>query len=515
MAEKYNVIEILLEILDFDPITTAVPNKPAASKNEASTPRPKKIKRKVFPSPPRIAPSPERGLGGMDFHLTPSRIGPTPVMSGEESSPITRNRSSGGAHALASYNEEYLAQENFSYQKKRRKRELKDQLKSNIYFSPKNPPLSVREDLLTKIDTTTTYQQEEETMAEIHQRNLLRSPSHHRGIMLMEVLRRPPIQLSHQQRQGEILMCIWNDSPFPDILNLLRNPLVPYQFDINFLLDQEGNTCIHWAAALGKVDLLKSLIRHGANTDMVNKWGQSPIIGAVKLMHSYHVQTFSQLIDILRPCVYKIDSENKTLLHHISERAFTSLQSSFYYMHCITFWLDTKGDDTLFEFLNHQDDQGDTSLHISCRARAYLVSDLLVSLGAKKDIQNIHGENVWKVSLGDHRMFKILRSGEKVKKYIFKIYLKCYNSTRLKEEILLNMILKPLILMRPLQKRTILIWMMMMKKISKKNYQLHLDVKHPNSLYHFLPINILDCGQRRPKMKKLMKGSRKVFRIQN
>jgi len=230
-----------------------------------------------------------------------------------------------------------------------------------------------------------------------------------RGIISPSVLRlKPRVTLSHLSRQKEILKSIWNGEDYCVILNLLR--FSPYQFDIHFILDHQGNTPLHWAAALGKPDIIKQLLKHGANIHMSNAWGESALVNAVLRSENYAQQTFPLLLKLLKNIVLSVDALGQTLMHHIVLGCVKGSEAAYFYFESLSAWIIRKGD-RVAGFLDVGDEEnGDTALHHATRFKIHRVVEVLINLGASYMIKNRKGITSFDISSGDARLSSLFRS---------------------------------------------------------------------------------------------------------
>src|SRR6185312_9884649 len=88
--------------------------------------------------------------------------------------------------------------------------------------------------------------------------------------------------------------------------------------NVDLPMDAHGHTALHWAAALGRVQLLELLLSRGADLCKVNNDGESALIRAVLVTHSYELQTFPALLEILTKTIGLADKKNRTVFHHIA-----------------------------------------------------------------------------------------------------------------------------------------------------------------------------------------------------
>ncbi|KAI8095787.1 hypothetical protein BDF21DRAFT_435867 [Thamnidium elegans] len=147
---------------------------------------------------------------------------------------------------------------------------------------------------------------------------------------------------------------ISDDSGIPAIL--LRPPA---DLDVNVIIDDEGHTSLHWAAAMGRLKLVNILIELGA--------------------------------DIYRT-IFNIDKKDQTVFHHVSSTASWKgkVHASRYYMECLIETL-SGNQSELISILNVQDVYGDTALSIAARIGNKKLVRLLMEAGASTEISNEEG----------------------------------------------------------------------------------------------------------------------------
>ena len=175
----------------------------------------------------------------------------------------------------------------------------------------------------------------------------------------------------------------------------LPPPSPPEPFQVNRPIDDQGHTGLHWGAAMGDIEIVRSFIDYGANLFAHNKRGETPLIRAVLFTNNCEKQTMPNLVDRLISTIREHDNHGGTILHHI---AMTT--SSLAKKRCARYYLDTvlnKMADvcTQQEFtriLNKQDASGDTALHIVARHNAKKCIRLLQGRGARGDLENVHHE---------------------------------------------------------------------------------------------------------------------------
>ena len=114
-----------------------------------------------------------------------------------------------------------------------------------------------------------------------------------------------------------------DDLPEPHKLILGRIPkdleghLSEVSCDVD-AIDEQGRTALWWAAALGKVSQVKTLLRMGAAIDMRDVRGWPPITAAC--MYGKSEEWQSEMIELLlsrKPDLNAVDSLRRNLLHNV------------------------------------------------------------------------------------------------------------------------------------------------------------------------------------------------------
>ncbi|CEG70801.1 Putative Transcription factor Mbp1 [Rhizopus microsporus] len=162
--------------------------------------------------------------------------------------------------------------------------------------------------------------------------------------------------------------------------------------DLNLIIDDEGHTSLHWATAMARIDIVKTLIDHGAEIDRVNYQGQTALMRSVLFTNNFDEKTFDTLLTFLRPTVFHIDKKDQTVFHHIATTAGSKgkVHASRYYMECLINKLSSNRSE-LISILNVQDAYGDTALTIAARIGNKRLIKLLIDAGASTEIANEDG----------------------------------------------------------------------------------------------------------------------------
>ncbi|TID18399.1 apses-domain-containing protein [Venturia nashicola] len=204
-------------------------------------------------------------------------------------------------------------------------------------------------------------------------------------------------QMSLQDQQHQI----WADQLL-DYFMLLESeesmpspPEPPPSVNLDRPIDEKGHSAMHWAAAMGDIAVVKSLIQSGARIDCLSNNLETPLMRAVMFTNNFDKQTMKQLVRILAQTVHKTDWFGSTVFHHIS--ATTSSKNKYlsarYYMDTIINVLqETWRPDRITDLLNVQDQNGDTAVMIAAKHGARKCVRSLLGRNVSVDVPNAAGE---------------------------------------------------------------------------------------------------------------------------
>ncbi|EME87668.1 uncharacterized protein MYCFIDRAFT_129526, partial [Pseudocercospora fijiensis CIRAD86] len=147
-------------------------------------------------------------------------------------------------------------------------------------------------------------------------------------------------------------------------------PAPPPTVDLNRPIDDKGHTALHWASAVGDIEVVKDLIRRGAAIDVPSKSGETPLMRAVLFTNNYDKHNMEKLAGLLIRTVNMQEWYGSSVFHHIA--GITQRKSKYacarYYMDCIlTKMSDLLNPDQIERILNMQDQNGDTAITIAAR----------------------------------------------------------------------------------------------------------------------------------------------------
>lgn len=175
---------------------------------------------------------------------------------------------------------------------------------------------------------------------------------------------------------------------------IASRPEPPPNFQPNWPIDSEGHTAMHWACAMGDVEVIKQLKRFGADLACQNSRGETPLMRAVLFTNCYDRQTMPRVIQEIISTIDAVDLNGCTVIHHAaamtSQRA--KLQCARYYLDVILNKLSETSEQTeIRELLDVQDSTGNTACHIAASNKARKCVRALIGRGASTDILNHTG----------------------------------------------------------------------------------------------------------------------------
>ena len=176
----------------------------------------------------------------------------------------------------------------------------------------------------------------------------------------------------------------------------LRPPTIPDSYEIDRAIDSQGHTALHWAAAMGETEIVKTLIHRGAAIDVGNMRGETPLIRAALFDNCFERNVMPKMVHLLRATITTSDRYGGTVFHHVARTAQSchKTQRARHYLDVLLNKLDETTDQREFHhFLDSRDRQGDTAFHIAARFSKRCLR-AFQSKGLADDIPNHAGETV-------------------------------------------------------------------------------------------------------------------------
>ncbi|OAA39395.1 ANK-repeat protein MBP1 [Metarhizium rileyi] len=204
----------------------------------------------------------------------------------------------------------------------------------------------------------------------------------------------------HMQDLTEQQHAVYGDELL-DYFLLSRNeqpaikPDPPPNFHPDWLIDAENHTALHWASAMGDVDVIKQLKRFHSHVAVKNIRGETPFMRSVNFTNCYEKQTFPAVLKELFETIDSRDNSGCTVIHHAAVmkngRVF-SPSCSRYYLDLILNRLQENVDPSTFQqLLDVQDNEGNTALHLAAQRNARKCIRALLGRNASTDIANNEG----------------------------------------------------------------------------------------------------------------------------
>lgn len=162
---------------------------------------------------------------------------------------------------------------------------------------------------------------------------------------------------------------------------------------INVPIDDEGNTVFHWTCAIGQIEIMNALLNAGADPRALNNEGHTPLVRSVLFTNNFETRSFPQTLELLVDTASLTDSNGRTILHHIANTTSSRTRSAGarYYAEILLAKLSASSKlvpQGLTSFVNAQDNDGNTALHIAGRNNSRGLCKTLMIYNASPRIPN-------------------------------------------------------------------------------------------------------------------------------
>lgn len=161
----------------------------------------------------------------------------------------------------------------------------------------------------------------------------------------------------------------------------VQPPAPPANFQVDRPIDDQGNSALHWAAAMGDLDIVRDLLRLGANVQAVSVHEETPLVRAVLFTNNYEKKTMSSLVNLLQDNLTFRDWFGATVFHHLAEttRSKGKWKSARYYCEVLLQKLrDSLPPQELEMLLSCQDSNGDTPALVAARNGNFRLTSLFL-----------------------------------------------------------------------------------------------------------------------------------------
>ncbi|AGO13584.1 AaceriAGL297Cp [[Ashbya] aceris (nom. inval.)] len=167
----------------------------------------------------------------------------------------------------------------------------------------------------------------------------------------------------------------------------------PIGLDVNFIIDKQGHTSLHWAAAMANIPLIKILLTLEADVFHCNDKGFNCITKSIFYNNCYRTGAFFLIVELLRTCLVTPDANGRLPLHYLVELSVNKSKDPLvtnYYIDTILDVLSKDDPSVLKMCLNYQDSIGNTVLHLAALNMNLALSNKLYYMGSSMEIVNSH-----------------------------------------------------------------------------------------------------------------------------
>ena len=178
-----------------------------------------------------------------------------------------------------------------------------------------------------------------------------------------------------------------------------HRPQMPDSSQIDRPVDTDGHTALHWACAMGDIDVARELLQRKANVHARNVRGETPLIRAGLFANCYDKGTWPKMVHILQHTIMTPDFHGGTIFHHVALTASGGSKATRakHYLEVLFNKLSEMASPTEFSnLLNMQDKNGNTAFHMAARL-SRRCSKLFQAYGIPSDVPNNDGESVERI----------------------------------------------------------------------------------------------------------------------
>ncbi|CAL9737661.1 regulatory protein Swi4p [Monosporozyma servazzii] len=174
----------------------------------------------------------------------------------------------------------------------------------------------------------------------------------------------------------------------------------PPNFNVNFEIDAQGHTALHWAAAMANIHLLKLLLALNSNPLYCNVKGFNAISKAIFYNNNFKCSTFQELISLLNICLVTPDKNGRSPLHYLVELSVNTSKDPNVintYIEQILQEIGKRGINEVQRIVNQPDNAGNTVLHLCALNSNLSLFNKFYLLGVSTDIRNAEGKTALEI----------------------------------------------------------------------------------------------------------------------
>lgn len=171
--------------------------------------------------------------------------------------------------------------------------------------------------------------------------------------------------------------------------------ILPPNFNINYEIDDQGHSALHWAAAMGNISLIHLLLQLNVNILNCNNLGFNCITKAVFYNNCYNQRVFNEIINILNVCLLTPDVNGRLPVHYLVELSVNQSKDPQIinsYMDSILTTIGNNNFELLRTCLNYPDNIGNTVLHLAALNQNFELCSKLYNLGSSMEVINLNNE---------------------------------------------------------------------------------------------------------------------------
>ncbi|EEP75337.1 Mbp1 protein [Uncinocarpus reesii 1704] len=183
----------------------------------------------------------------------------------------------------------------------------------------------------------------------------------------------------------------------------VQPPVPPTPFQPDRPIDDQGNTALHWACAMGALDVVNDLIARGANICGLTSHDETPLVRAVLFTNNYEKRTMPELTEILKDTINFRDWFGATVFNHlaVATKSKGKWRSSRYYCQVLIAKLsEMYPHHEVGLLLASQDSNGDTAALTAAKNGCYRLAEILLTKCPEAgNLPNKHGETANEVMM--------------------------------------------------------------------------------------------------------------------